>query len=123
METRISVPDGIIFLLDPSKKSVIVPTYDPESATASNPSCVSVKTLPECDGEVTLRLIRGTTEHDQQRLERVFEGTVETPGGQLAVVTSGLHRALETSVSGSVTRVAILVDDIEFPSVVEVHVE
>jgi hypothetical protein len=123
METQISVPNGIVFLLDPTNKGVTVPTYDPDVVTASNPSCVSVKTLPEVDGEVTLRLTEKTIRHETQRLERVFEGTVETPGKNLAIVTAGFDRALEMPVRDSVTRVAILVDDVEFPSVVEVQVE
>ena len=45
MNATIAAPHGIVFVLDPSNRRTIVPTYEPGSVTASNATCVSVATL------------------------------------------------------------------------------
>jgi hypothetical protein len=53
-------------------------------------------------------------------LVEVFDGSIETPGKRLALVTSQNERVLEIDVTGPVTRVTISVDDPRAPGLVHV---
>lgn len=122
MEAIISVPNAILFVLDPGNKDVSVPEYRPDQATAANATCVSVKTLAEVDGDVSVRLEHPRTASTNEPTTMVFDGEIETPGKVLAIVTSLFEKVLETHVQEFITRISISVDDPDAPSVVTLRV-
>jgi hypothetical protein len=122
VQATLSVPNAIVFILDPESRDVNIPEYDPDQTVASNQTCVSVKTLADVDGDATVRL-----EHRDKSnidgLETVFVGKVATPNKRLAVVTSLLDRIAETKVAQKVTRVAVAFDDRQSPALIVVSFE
>jgi len=120
METTVAVSHGIVFVYDPTQEDVEVP--GPGEPTAFNSSAISVITLAEVDGEVTLRLVDEQSPREDDSLRQVFEGTLKTPGRSLAVHSVDPdHPLLQIAVRESMTKVTVFVDDLEFPSVVEVR--
>lgn len=123
MKTQASVSNGIVFVLDPKNKTTTVPTYDPAAVVVSSDSCVSIKTIPEVDGDVSIRL-SGSSEAPQPSvaLKSVFQGSVSTPNRSIAVVTAEFTRLLEMPVGSDSTAITIHVDDPDFPSEIEIRV-
>lgn len=122
MEAIISVPHGIVFVLDPSNREVVIPAYVDGEVISSNPTCVSVATVPEVDGDLTLRLGKSATPADKSILV-VFEGLIETPGKRLAIGTPDIDAVLETDVPDVLTYIVIQVDDPKSPNLVCVSVD
>jgi len=118
----LEVPNAIVFVFDPSHPDIIIPEYIPGEVVASNPACISVATLPDADGAVTLRLGVGSVDRSDPALKPVFDGALETPGGRVAIVTSDSRPVLEQAVNGPTTGLTIAVDDTNSPGVIEVIV-
>ena len=123
MEATIAVEHARIFILDPCNKNVIAPEYVMGRAIASNATCVSVATISEVDGEVTVHLHRQPTGTPPLRHQKVFEGFIETPGNRLAVVTSTFARILEIEVANVRTSVSVFINDPQSPTVVNINAE
>lgn len=87
---RIAVPNGIVYILDPGHPDVAVPRQDPRHVVSSSPSCVSVSTVPEVDGNLEVSLRSGQA---PEGAILAFVGRVETPTGTLAIVT-GEHEVV-----------------------------
>jgi hypothetical protein len=121
MEAKLAVPNAILFVFDPSNKGAIVPQYDSSSPVAATSSCVSVATLADVDGDVTVRLLQLPNNSHPAGLIQVFDDQIETPGRVLSVVTSQFDRILETGVPSPVTRITIAVDDPKSPAVISVN--
>lgn len=123
MNIRLAVPNAILFILDPTNKAAVAPAYVPGEAAAASPSCVSVATIADVDGEVTVRLCAPVDDVACEVSVQVFDGLVETPGHVLAIVTSEFDRVLEIATSSAVTRIAVRVDDAQSPTEVSVNVK
>lgn len=117
-----AIPNAIVFLLDPQRQPITVPPYVPGSVTASNASCISIGTASDVDGEVTLRLNDPSQPSDGETLLEIFDGSLETPSRRIALVTSQNALLLESEVVGVVSRVTIEVDDLRWPSIVQIAV-
>ena len=109
-QATIAVPDGIIFLLDPGHPNITVPAFEPGCAVATSPSCVSIATVPEVDGYLTLYL--GSKGATKEAL-LVLAALIDTPTSTLAIVSSQfqiilvLHDlAIRTSVEVYANRLA-----------------
>ncbi|MEO7594444.1 MAG: hypothetical protein ABI134_24745 [Byssovorax sp.] len=122
MKAKLAVPNAILFILDPTNEAAIVPEYVPGEAAAATPSCVSVATIADVDGEVTVRLCATLDDVERTMSAQVFHGSVETPGHVLAVVTSDFERVLEIATPSLVTRITIRVDDVQSTAEVSVDV-
>lgn len=122
MNIELAVPSAILFILDPTNKAAIVPAYVPGKATSASTSCVSVATIADVDGEVTVRLCTPLDDVVCAASVQVFDGTVETPGHMLAIVTSKFDRVLEMATQSAVTRFTVRVDDEQSPTEVSVNV-
>ena len=122
MNVKLAVPNAILFVLDPTNKAAVVPAYVPGEAAAASPSCVSVTTIADADGKVTVRLCAPVDVVACAASVQVFDGTVETPGHVLAIVTSKFDLVLEIATPFSVTRVTVRVDDVQAPTEVSVNV-
>ena len=114
---RSLLPHPIIFIMDFSSDRVEVPDFDPEKVAWGNRTCVSVRTIADCDGEVTVTLVDSIPATADPEIE-IFAGTVEAPSGQIAVVTSDLEKLLECKIDGTEADVHIFVDDRTHPSAV-----
>lgn len=122
-ETKLEVPNAILFVLDPTNKDAIVPDYVHGECAASTSSCISVATIPDVDGEVILRLCSPADAPVTTTGELAFEGTVETPGHVLAVGSSEVDRILDITVPSASTRITIRVDNLDSPVEVTVVVD
>lgn len=121
-QATVALSHPILFVMDFGNDDMIVPTYDEESLTANNDSCVSVRTIADVDGDVTVRLNRVAGNSTASTGIQVFQGDVATPTGRIAVVTSLNEKILEMDVASATTRVVITVDDLRHPAQVNVDV-
>jgi hypothetical protein len=123
LKVKLAVPDAILFILDPTNEAAVVPEYVPGECAAATLSCVSIATIADVDGEVTVRLCAPLDDVECTRSTQVFHGSVETPGHVLAVVTSEFERVLEVATTSTVTRITVIIDDVQSPAEVSVDVE
>jgi hypothetical protein len=117
---KISPPNSILFVLDPTNKSAAIPTYIDGKLVSSTESCVSVATLPDIDGETEISLESSRNLHSD--LNEVFSGKVSTPGSKIAIVTSQLQKLLEMPVSQDKTMVRIWANDQKEPNKIVVGI-
>lgn len=116
----ISPLNAILFVLDPTNKDTVVPPYVDGELTAATGTCISIGTQAPVDGETEVSLeLDGATPSD---LHRAFLGSLVTPGGKLAVVTSEFERVLELDVPKGKANVCVWVDDLRNPARVAVHI-
>jgi hypothetical protein len=106
----------IVFVMDFSNDAVKIPEYDPRHVAASNNTCVSVRTIADVDGEVTVFLADSPPSHADGLGCHVFTGDIQAPSGAVAVVTSENEKLLEHSVGKETVELQIFVDDEDHPS-------
>jgi hypothetical protein len=123
MEATISVPNGIVFVLDPSNRGIVIPAYVDGELISSNTTCVSVATIPEVDGDLTLRLGEPLSPSEKSGCHVVFDGSIETPGKRLAIGTPDIDAVLEIDVPEIQTHIVVQVNNTESPNLVSVSVE
>ena len=108
----------IVFVMDFSSDAVEVPEYDPEHAAASNGTCVSVRTVADVDGEVTVFLGDRHPSGAEGVGRIVFSGRIRVPTGNVTVVSSENEKLLEHPVGKETAELEVFVDDEEHPAVV-----
>ena len=123
MKKTLAVPNAILFILDPTNKNAVVPEYAPGKAAVATSSCVSIATISDVDGEVTVGLCASGDDITRPTALQVFDGTVETPGHVLAVVTSDFELVLEIAAPSTVTHVVVRVDDVDLSSEVTIEIK
>lgn len=104
----------ILFVFDFSNQNMVVPEYNLDQVASANDSCVSVRTIADVDGDVTVTLAE-TLPLEVNGVE-VFGGAIAAPSRRVAVVTSHNEKLLETEVQGERATVRIVVDDEAHPS-------
>lgn len=109
-------PHPIVFVMDFSNDAVEIPDYDPEAVASSNDTCVSVRTIADVDGEVTVWLGSDLSSDAEGIARLVFEGAIRVPSGSLAVVISENEKLLECTVGRETAELRIFVDDEEHPA-------
>lgn len=122
-EITLSVPHAILFLNDPAHGRVLVPEYLPGQVTSANPSCVSINTRADVDGDVTVRLDRVAPKCGQSECNLVVEHLIETPSHKIGVFTSENNMILVTDVADDSVRLCIGVDDPESPRLVCIRIQ
>jgi len=113
---KLAVPNAILFVLDPSNEAVAIPEY--EGLVSHTDSCVSVGTQADVDGETDVSLGHAAPVD----LQLVFDGSIQTPGGSIAIWTSEGASLGRIDGLNPTTSVAIWVDDNKWPSRVVVAV-
>ncbi|WP_155798891.1 hypothetical protein [Sorangium cellulosum] len=122
METTYTPPHPIIFFFDPSNENMEVPAYDPERVVSFNTSCVSIRTISDVDGDVTVTLdVRGPLGTRVGGVE-VFRGILDTPGKTVALVTSENQVLIEMNVNRFRVPVRVLVDDEMHPARIRIEI-
>jgi hypothetical protein len=117
MQSRQYLPaHPIVFVMDCSNDAVEVPQYDPEHVTASNDTCVSVRTIADVDGEVTVFLADRPPSDAEGLGRHVFTGGIQVPSGTVAVVTSENEKLLEYSIGKKTVELQVFVDDEDHPA-------
>lgn len=107
----------IVFVMDFSSDAVEIPEYESDKITASNSTCVSVRTIADVDGEEVTVFLDGSRAFDGRELgRRVFSGEIQLPNGTVSVVTSENEKLLEHSVGKKSAEIQIFVDDEEHPT-------
>lgn len=103
----------ILFLFDFSNANMIVPECNPEEVVSANDSCVSLPTIADVDGDVTVTLAE-TLPREAGGVE-VFDGVIAAPSKRVAVVTPHNEKLIETGVHRERATVRIVVDDEVYP--------
>jgi hypothetical protein len=106
---RISPPNSIVFICDPSSREVDVPEYVTGQLIAATQSCISVGTLAEMDGETEISL--SDVPSSAELGELVFDGMVRTPGRVVAVCNARDETLLSLPVSSVAVRVKVFAND------------
>lgn len=123
MKSKLAVPNAILFVLDPTNEAAVVPEYMPGEAAAATPSCVSIATIVDVDGDVIVGLCAPLDDVTFSTPVQVFAGSVETPRRVLAVVTSEFDRVLEIATPSTATRIIVKVDDVQSPTKVSIEIK
>jgi hypothetical protein len=117
MQSRQYLPaHPIVFVMDFSNDAVEVPQYDPEHVAASSNTCVSVRTIADVDGEVTVFLADRPPSDAEGLGRHVLTGGIQVPSGAVAVVTSENEKLLERSIGKKTVELQVFVDDEEHPA-------
>jgi predicted thioredoxin/glutaredoxin len=116
----VAPPNAVLLVFDPDNKSAVLPSQLHGELVAATPSCVAIGTQADVDGETVVSLDVGDTV--SATLHPVFSGSIATPNGRLAIVTSHLRRILEIEVLAKVVTVTVGADDRRNPGRVEVLV-
>ena len=93
-----------------------VPEYDPESVVSANRSCVSIRTIADVDGNVTVTLTSALPAGAREDGLEVFQGRIDSPSGRVAVVTSENEKLLELEVANQKANIRVVVDEEPSPS-------
>lgn len=110
----------IIFIFDFLNENMEVPEYDPLEVVAANNSCLSIRTIADVDGDVTVELLQAFPNDHSNMGEEVFQGAIHAPNRKIAVVTSLNEKLLEADVSDTKVNIHIFVDEKENPSRVQI---
>jgi hypothetical protein len=111
-------PNSIIFIADPSSR-YHVPADSGSALVTSTPSCIGVGTLAEMDGETTVSL---SEEFAAPKGDLAFDGMLETPNLQVAIIDSEGNSLLAMSTRSKVSSVKIWVNDASEPDDILVQV-
>src|SRR4051794_16729056 len=99
---RLPVPHGILIIGDRDEP---LPAYLDGAAVAASDSTVAIATLHEVDGEVTVRLARGTRE--QSLRVRLFSGRLQLPGRRVTICNTANDVLLQAKVPERQARVTV----------------
>jgi hypothetical protein len=111
-----SSPFPILFVCDFNNGDMVVPEYDETTIVSSNDTCVSVRTIADVDGSVTVSLSTSLPREAALEGHIEFAGVIKTPSGKVAAVTSENVKLLEIEVGADRTRLEVAVDDDQHPS-------
>jgi hypothetical protein len=114
---RIGIPDGYIYLCDPSH-AVEMP-YDTEiTPVVATASCVVVRTIYEVEGTCAVHL--GAAIEKPARV-LAFEGELETPGRSVELCDSEGRLVFALAVPNARARITVWTNDRQFPTEVFVQ--
>lgn len=118
MAVNMRVPNSIIFVSDSNLNEVEYPEYVVGELASSNESCISIGTKAEVDGPVTIRF---SPVEDSDSSHEIYRGFVSTPSKKMVVSTSLEDNVLETEVPGNHSEISVWVNDLKFPSLIEIE--
>lgn len=112
VESKRFLPDHpIVFVMDFSNDDAEVPQYDRERLALGSDSCVSVRTIADVDGELTVSLSDDAPPAHAGLGHCVFAGDIHAPSCWVAVVTSANEKLLERFVGRTTASIQIYVND------------
>jgi len=124
MKTITFTPEHpIVFICDYDSSEVEIPEYDAGSIASVSETCVSIRTIADVDGDVTITLSNTTPEPILEAYKEVFSGQIEIFGSEVAVVNSANERLLAIAVVGPMIQVRVFVDNEKYPERLWVEVE
>ena len=116
-EAQVSVPNGILFVSDPTVR-VSIPSDTSANVVTTTSNCLAVWALSDVDGETAIKLddkFNATPRH------LVFDGQIDAPGQEIAVSDSGGQVILKRPVASKRPHITIWVSDLENPDLVGVR--
>jgi hypothetical protein len=113
IETESIIPHGVVFLYDPTTLQIDVPPDTGAAPVLATSDCISLWTLQEDDGPVTL-VLGDAYEDTDCRL--VYQGRIATKGHELAFHTSAFEPLLQLASTDDLTTVAIYTNGERDPS-------
>lgn len=111
-----SLEHPILFVDDFSNQDIVIPEHSPERVVSATPSCLSINTIADVDGEISVTLISEGEAQAPPEFFTVFEGKLATPNRKVAVVTSEDKKTIEIDVKKRTTNIKVSVNDTTFPS-------
>lgn len=112
LEANLPVPNGVVFLYDPSA-IIDVPPDTGAGPVLATDNCVSLWTVHEVDGSATLVL---TDTYEDLDCKVVFRGRLKTAGRKLAFNTSSCDSIIELDLATEVAEVSVYSNDASDPS-------
>lgn len=103
-----SPPNSVILLMDFNHGDI--PNWNPQKIVSATKTCIAVGTLNEIDGETLVRLFSDTG-GEIDGLTIYFDGFIETPNKEVALVTILNEKKLEMEVKGTKTRIRVYAND------------
>lgn len=124
MKTITFAPEHpIVFVCDYDSSEVEIPEYDPDSVVSVCETCLSIRTIADVDGDVTITLSNTTPESIRKAYQEVFSGQIQIFGSEIAVVNSANERLLAIAMVGPMVRISVFVDDNVHPEKVWVEAQ
>jgi hypothetical protein len=120
VSTEIEIPHGVVFLYDPTT-IIDVPDDTGAGPVQATKNCVTVWTLGEYEGKVTLTLSKESEPSDYKY--RMHDGAVETPNNILAFMTSGCEEIIKIRTDKKITIISINSNDDKYPSKIYCRIE
>ena len=103
LTAKTRIPHGVQFIYDPTM-DIDIPDDTGAGPVLHTGNCLTVWTVLEDDGQVSLTLTR---DESDARGTKVFEGVLDTDGRRLALNDSGLNAILECAVPDARTKLAV----------------
>lgn len=110
-------------MCDYDSSEVEIPEYDPDSVVSVCETCLSIRTIADVDGDVTITLSNTTPESIRKAYQEVFSGQIQIFGSEIAVVNSANERLLAIAMVGPMVRISVFVDDNVHPEKVWVEAQ
>jgi len=116
--TSYTPPHPIVLVCDYDNLDAVIPEYDPRSIISASDTCVSIRTISEIDGDVTVTLTQRLPPELVRGKIAAFSGAIDVPGRRIAVVTSENEKLLEVTVGGNRVALRIFVDQKKYPTAI-----
>lgn len=115
----VAAPNSLILVMDP-REGEPPPGFGSGPRVAATPSCVAVATFAQPDGTTCVSLGDEPPSGDGKSL--VFDGSLQTPNGSLAVCTVLGDVLLRSSVAGTQTKLRVWTNHPTEPDEIDVVV-
>lgn len=116
-------PHPIIFISDYDNLDAEMPEYTPGSITSATDTCISVGTIADVDGDVTVTLSQVTPDEILTSYVEVFSGDIDCPNHEVAIINSHDEKLLSAVFDGTLIHVRVFVDDDVHPEKVWVEAQ
>ncbi|WP_148059747.1 hypothetical protein [Pseudomonas protegens] len=108
-------PHPVLFIFDFTSDNLDIPEIDDSGACSSTATCIAVKVNCDTDGSVEVHLKKKLPRLISSTKIKIFDGAINTPNGNISVVTSELIKVTEISSEKKITSLKIFLDNITHP--------
>lgn len=118
LSTTFTPPHPLVLLCDYDNLDAEIPEYNRRSIIRTTDTCISIRTIPDVDGDVSVTLAHTLPPELIHKSIEVFSGSICVPAKKLAVVTSENVKLLEIDVASDCAMLRIFVDEKKYPSAI-----
>lgn len=118
LSTTYTPPHPMVLVCDYDNLDAVIPESNRRSIIRTTETCISIRTIPDVDGDVTVTLASALPPEVLDKNIEVFGGSIYVPGKKIAVVTSENEKLLEIAVASDHAKLRIFVDQKKYPSAI-----